>query len=160
LIDPATPGELSITSGLKKAFVSSLESLNITLRFFFGSWAAFTSATTYNLLLTSETIYRLDSLCSLIELMRIACTGGQASDMILEKCVPSYLRASDNSIASDGISTVPGDYCCLVAAKVLYFGVGGGLADFVEAIHKVGGTPEVVLERRVGVGRKVIRVHW
>ena len=89
--------------------------------------------------------------------MRIACTERQVSE---EKCILSHVRASDNSVASGRLSTVRKDYLCLVAAKVLYFGVGGGLSDFVEAIQKVGGTPEIVLERRVGVGRKVIRIHW
>ena len=30
------------------------------------------------------------------------------------------------------------DYLCFVAGKVLYFGVGGGMADFLEAVGNAG----------------------
>ena len=52
---------------------------------------------------------------------------------------------------------------CLVAAKVLYFGVGGGISDFIESVEKHqprAGTVESVLEKMAGVGRKVLRVRW
>ena len=94
----------------------------------------------YNVLLTSETIYRLDSLPLLVELMRSTCN-------------PSRTLYSFHPPQE-------GDYLCLVAAKVLYFGVGGGVPDFENAVHKIGGHLETVLERKVGVGRKVLRVLW
>ena len=49
---------------------------------------------------------------------------------------------------------------CLVAAKVLYFGVGGGVQEFVRAVEDQGGTVHVVWEHREGVGRRIMRVEW
>lgn len=49
---------------------------------------------------------------------------------------------------------------CLVAAKVLYFGVGGGVSDFLRAVVATKARVETVLERKEGVGRKVMRVWW
>jgi len=94
-------------------------------------------ANSYNVSLTSETIYCLDSLPLLVKLMRSTCS-------------PSRTLYSPEE----------GDYLCLVAAKVLYFGVNGGVPDFENAVRKVGGRLETVLERKVGVGRKVLRVLW
>ena len=64
-------------------------------------------------------------------------------------------------------SNITAKYLCLVAAKVLYFGVGGGVSEFTKLIEtpvKTTGRPrgkvEIVLERNVGVGRKVMNVQW
>jgi len=138
-IDPRTAGELPITPELKMAFLESLESLNISLRFFAGSWEAFDTLKTigpagYDIVLTSETIYRNDSLPPLITLMRAASCG-----------------------SSDKGSK---EYMCLVAAKVLYFGVGGGTSDFLKAVEGAKGTVNTVLERKTGVGRKIMNVQW
>lgn len=55
-------------------------------------------------------------------------------------------------------------YLCLVAAKVLYFGVGGGISDFIEAVQNresgQNGVVSTVLEKTAGIGRKVLRVEW
>lgn len=52
----------------------------------------------------------------------------------------------------------------LVAAEVLYFGVGGGVDAFEEAVRGCGGAVERVAgpweEAKVGVGRRVMRVTW
>lgn len=134
-------GELPITPEFKAAFLETLQSLNISLRFFSGSWDTFNPVSTsadpaesakYDILLTSETIYRNESLRPLIDLMRRACPAESAD----------------------------ANYLCLVAAKVLYFGVGGGVSDFLEAVEKEKATVETVLERTAGVGRKIMRVRW
>ncbi|KAF9030035.1 hypothetical protein BDZ89DRAFT_1064980 [Hymenopellis radicata] len=49
---------------------------------------------------------------------------------------------------------------CLVAAKVFYFGVGGGIAAFVKAVQEDDGDPKAVWEKNAGVGRKILRIHW
>ncbi|KAF9517810.1 hypothetical protein BS47DRAFT_1371242 [Hydnum rufescens UP504] len=96
--------DVEISPELIDAFCASLRSLHITLRFFTGSWKSLLETKTsvlhtmvrpYDIVLTSETIYRQASLESLI--------GG-----------PSW---------------------CLVAAKVVYFGVGGGVNEFLRAIN-------------------------
>jgi protein-histidine N-methyltransferase len=61
-------------------------------------------------------------------------------------------------------------HLCLVAAKVIYFGVGGGVAEFSRFVedaayldHDRGhhkGVVETVWERRVGVERQVLRIKW
>jgi protein-histidine N-methyltransferase len=157
-INPTTAGELPITPELKNAFLSSLQSLNITLRFFSGSWDTFDPLHTagpggYDLVLTSETIYRTDSLEPLINLMQAACTGNPPST--LEHLVSS-LHVTD----TPPTQAKKAEYICLVAAKVLYFGVGGGVSDFLQAVEGRKARVDTVLERKAGVGRKIMRVLW
>lgn len=83
--------------------------------------------------------------------MQSACTGKPVST--LETLVSSLKL--DESVAKEGRS-----YLCLVAAKILYFGVGGGVSDFLQAISGHQGRVETVLERKTGVGRKIMRVYW
>jgi protein-histidine N-methyltransferase len=53
----------------------------------------------------------------------------------------------------------PGE--CFVAAKVLYFGVGGGVSDFIDYIAKNDiGKARVVKERNVGVGRVIMTLEF
>ena len=48
----------------------------------------------------------------------------------------------------------------LVAAKKMYFGVGGGVAEFGHAVNKAGGRINVVLDvPNAGVGRVILRVQ-
>lgn len=153
--DRSIPGELSITPELKEAFVSSLRRQAINLRFFSGSWETFDLNQTggrYDVVLTSETIYRLESLHPLIDLMQAACTG-QQRDRPLEELVSGQLSISP----TPSVSTPP--YICLVAAKVLYFGVGGGVSEFVR-LAESRGRVEKVWETAVGVARKVLRIEW
>ncbi|KAK6996990.1 hypothetical protein R3P38DRAFT_3069098 [Favolaschia claudopus] len=135
--DPAVAGELSITPALKNAFTASISKLGIGLAFFSGSWDSLTlrlrtEGTKYDVVLTSETIYRTDSLPALIQLLYQACIDEAA--------------------------------LCLVAAKVLYFGVGGGVSEFARTLQSNAleccGRAETVWERKVGVGREIMRIHW
>ena len=71
----------------------------------------------FDIVLTSETIYRMDSLPSLTETMRLACCGSQ------------------NKLMEEVAIRKKGE--CLVAAKVLYFGVGGGVSDFVSFLKGI-----------------------
>ncbi|TEB37345.1 hypothetical protein FA13DRAFT_1622212 [Coprinellus micaceus] len=154
LIDPTGAGELSITPELKSAFLASLKEHNIHLRFFSGAWESFDlsksgSGGEYNLILTSETIYRQESLGSLLHLLdEGSAPGGDLNALIRD----------------EGIRKTESGYLCLVAAKVLYFGVGGGISDFIETVQsrKPGrsGTVSTVLEKTAGIGRKVLRVEW
>ncbi|KAG5219526.1 Histidine protein [Salix suchowensis] len=141
LVDSTAPGELPITPELVTAFRDSLLTFNISLRFFSGSWETFdiheslslprdrgdgecylgvlyisqlTTASclvaanrdrTYDMVLTSETIYRVESLSALIELM--------------QKAVGQH----------EYHASWP---------QVLYFGVGGGVSEFVAVLRDVG----------------------
>ncbi|KAJ6456378.1 hypothetical protein C8R45DRAFT_577010 [Mycena sanguinolenta] len=138
--DPTVPGELTITPSLKSAFTASIAKLGISLAFFSGSWESLATHfgsvdAKHDIVLTSETIYRTEALPALIQLLRQSCT-----------------------------DTRP---LCLVAAKVLYFGVGGGVSEFLSTLQSnatvergVSGTAETVWERKVGVGRKIMRIDW
>jgi protein-histidine N-methyltransferase len=78
----------------------------------------------------------MDSLPSLIQTMRSACS-------------PTTTIAPEK----------PGE--CLVAAKVLYFGVGGGVSDFIDYITKNGiGKARVVKEHNIGVGRVIMSLEF
>ena len=160
-LDITAPGELPITPELKSAFLSSLVALNISIRFFSGSWNTFNPAATigsdcYNVILTSETIYQMDSLESLVDLLQAACIGEKKESL---NDLISSLTVSEKSAKDDNFgASCP--YQCLVAAKVLYFGVGGGVLEFLKRIERRKGRTVTVQERKVGVGRKVIRVEW
>ncbi|CAK5281141.1 unnamed protein product [Mycena citricolor] len=131
--DPTVAGELNITPELKTAFLDSLRRHKISLLFYSGPWQSLTAHLTekYDVILTSETIYRSESLAHLIALLRAACAGPASQPL------------------------------CLVAAKVLYFGVGGGVSEFVDAVQKDHkGRVETVWEKKAGVGRSILEVTW
>lgn len=162
-VEPAQPNELPITPSLTEAFRTSLLLLNIKIRFFYGSWDSFDLSRAngkYDVVLTSETIYRTDSLGSLVQLLSDAC----AEDDSLAKMTEAKLSLAPSQNGSP-------TSLCLVAAKVLYFGVGGGVSDFIHAVEdpdiysyrgrkRRRGDVETVWEKTGGVGRKVLRVKW
>jgi len=162
-LDITVPGELPITPELKAAFLSSLLALNVTIRFFSGSWNTFDPASTispdcYNVILTSETIYQTDSLESLVDLMQAACTGKTEASSLGDQI--SSLNISEQSAEEVTFEAPYGPYQCLVATKVLYFGVGGGVLEFLKLVERRKGRAKTVQERKVGVGRRIIRVEW
>ncbi|TFK25243.1 hypothetical protein FA15DRAFT_703941 [Coprinopsis marcescibilis] len=148
--------EVTITDELKAAFLSSLKDRHISLRFFSGSWETFDLEHTegnYDLILTSETIYRTESLGPLTRILEDGCTESLSQKV-------SKLALAD---AQGRTGTATGAVV-LVAAKVLYFGVGGGISEFVEFISKTKpgrkGRVDTVLDKITGVGRRVLRIHW
>ncbi|KAK0194888.1 hypothetical protein F5146DRAFT_1023260 [Armillaria mellea] len=135
--DASIHAEIPITLELKMAFLSSLEAYAIRLRFFSGSWSAFDfhqSGGAYNIVLTSETIYRTDSVGSLIDLL-------QSASLTVDR-LASRLSISDGEDNSS--------FLCL----------GGGVTNFVEAVEEKEGRVETVWEQKVGVGRKILRIQW
>ena len=99
----------------------------------------------------------MDSLESLVDLMQAACIGKTKES--LNGRISSLTISEEKSVEEDTFgSSCP--YQCLVAAKVLYFGVGGGVLEFLKWIDRRKGRAITVQERNVGVGRKVIRVEW
>lgn len=138
--------------------MASLDEYNINLTFVSGTWSDMDAwihegLHSYDLVLTSETIYRPSSLPSLISLLRSSST---LSKVPLEETPPTseFLHPSLSNIDPD----VP--CLCLVAAKVIYFGVGGGMAGFEKAIEEAGGRAETVFETKAGVTRRIIQVNW
>ncbi|KAH9059503.1 hypothetical protein EDB87DRAFT_1621235 [Lactarius vividus] len=135
-------GALTVTPALLAAFKTSLDAHRVCLRFFSGGWTSLRthwgartgSPPPYDIVLASETIYRTEALGPFLGVLRAA-------------------------IAPTG-SGVTRESLCLVAAKVLYFGVGGGVQEFVRAVEDEGGTVHTVWEHREGVGRRIMRVKY
>jgi protein-histidine N-methyltransferase len=137
-------GELELTPELLVAFRQSLSSKQITLSFISGAWSsefvdllyrsgvpANLPATTKTLLLGSETIYSPFALESF----------GATLLSILQR-----ERAERSS----------GGARALVAAKRLYFGVGGSLDDFVDKMRGLGASVKTLSEETKGVHRGVV----
>ena len=172
--DPQTPGELSFPSEFKQAFLDTLSRHHVHLRFFSGSWDGLDvnfiwssnptpdrlskgpRETKYDVVLTSETIYRTDSLPALLRALRHASLGAPLTEDATTELVEK--TANISLCGGTGQSKTS---LCLVAAKVLYFGVGGGVETFVKAVEDQKlGTVETVWERKEGVGRRVMRILW
>ena len=145
--------DVEISPELLEAFCSSLRSLNIDLRFFTGSWESLLQNKTsilhikprpYDVVLTSETIYRQASLKSLIGVLSSAVGS------------PPF---TDDARLDKGADDEGNGPWCLVAAKVMYFGVGGGVNEFLRAVEGKGQV-ETVWEQKGGVGRVIMRVRW
>ncbi|PPQ74367.1 hypothetical protein CVT26_000685 [Gymnopilus dilepis] len=159
MLNPAEPGELPITPELKSAFLRCLESLNIHLRFFSGSWDGFNpinvvGSNGYDVVLTSETIYRPDSLDTLIDLLQAASKGEDRTT--LSHLVASQLQLED----AKAVKASGRERLCLVAAKILYFGVGGSVSDFVKKIEAKNALASTVWSSNMGVGRIVMSISW
>ena len=139
------PGGLTVTQGLLDAFTVSLDAHKVRLCFLAGSWAslrekfAHQGKPPYDIVLASETIYRPQSLDAFLGVLRTATA------------TPAAVAVSDELVQPP---------LCLVAAKVLYFGVGGGVEGFVRAVEGKNGTLRTVWEHREGVGRIIMQVEW
>ncbi|KAL2869964.1 protein-histidine N-methyltransferase [Aspergillus lucknowensis] len=133
--------ELDITSDLLVAFQNDLTQRGITIDFVSGAWSrsfvdlVFTSPELANfktLVLASETIYAPASL-----------------DAFSETLFALLHRSSAQGRA-------------LLAAKRVYFGVGGGVDEFLAVLRRVSGTSLRVEERvdirTEGVGRTILEI--
>lgn len=136
--------ELELTSEVLEAFKQTLSSRRITLSFLSGAWSlefvdllyggsipTGLPETTRTLLLGSETIYSPFALESFAE------------------TVLSILQR-ERSGRSDGEARA------LIAAKRLYFGVGGSLDDFVDKMRGLGTSVRTLFEETKGVHRGVV----
>lgn len=141
-------GELAITDELLSAFAASLQERGIELKFYSGAWTNFPpslrgegASGKMDMILTSETIYSLDSLPALVELL-------------------SRYAKPDTSATSAAQSGDAG--VVLVAAKLIYFGVGGGVESFKQTLAQL--TPSATVEPlhsvTKGVGRTVLSVTF
>lgn len=137
-------GELELTSEVLQAFQDSLKSCQITLSFLSGAWSPEFVDLLYNsafppslgagaktLVLGSETIYS-----------------------------PFALESFSNTLLSvlqrERQERPSGNARAIIAAKKLYFGVGGSLDDFVDKMRGLGATIETLFEEPRGVVRGVV----
>lgn len=160
--DPSQVGDLATTPALTAAFCDSLKRYGVELRFFSGSWATFdlrAAGGKYDIVMTSETIYRVESLPSLLDIMWLACTGGFRS---LEDIT------RDLNITSSRSTNREDDYLCVVAAKLVYFGVGGGVSEFIDAVENAQssrcsrccGAVDTIWKNHAGIKRVIMKVRW
>ena len=136
------PGDLDITPGLLSQFTRDLSERNIRLNFVSGSWGSdfveLTSPVSFGhtpkvtLVLASETIYS-------------------------PLTIPIFTSTLLSLLAS--AQSRAGEAQALLAAKKIYFGIGGGVDEFVGSLSERGGSNEKVWETSGGgVGRVVLRV--
>ncbi|KAH9988825.1 hypothetical protein BJV74DRAFT_773312, partial [Russula compacta] len=146
------PGGLTVTRALLAAFTASLDAHKVRLRFFAGGWSSLSerrgqgtppAPPPYDIVLASETIYRPDALGAFLSVLRTAAV-----------VAPSCCHDDQEVVRP------PPPPLCLVAAKVVYFGVGGGVQGFVRGVEEENGTVRTVWEHREGVGRVIMRVEW
>lgn len=141
---PVEAGELELDDALLAQFDDALRAKQIQLRFFSGGWDTLSitddQVPPADVLLTSETVYavpRLPSLC----------------DVLQQASWPTLLDAPNAGLA-------PRTTLCLVAAKVLYFGVGGGTQAFHIQLARHRGWSIPCRQITTGVGRVVLRVGF
>lgn len=103
------------------SFESLLDTENIELVFFEGAWETFTvdaEEDKYDLVLTSETVYELDSLDSLIRLLRTASRPGKDSTCLVA-CKKIYFGVGGGELefrrrveqVQGTVETVWGQHC-------------------------------------------------
>lgn len=152
----------------------------------------------YDLVMSAETIYEPSNLESLLRVLRLACAStnpnadsGSLANALertsLDPAPSSQLSepqtetqtsneqeiGNGNGSKSKSASASKNATLCLIAAKVLYFGVGGGVEAFRAAVGASGkfegapdgkestrGWTEIVRRVREGVGRVVLSVGW
>lgn len=154
--DPEAPGELPINPALVAAFLESLSDKNLHIHFLCGSWGTYNIDRRFDIILTSETMYRQESISDLLDVLWKAYANPPSPtiDATLERAVQQQLSLSDPR--------------CYVGGKVLYFGVGGGLPVFISELEdprgskcsRGGGRCEVLKEHSQGVIRRVLQISW
>lgn len=141
---PPPVGDLEITPDLLSRFVSDLSLKNIHVSGISGAWNhAFSGLVrsfdypqqgraTETIVLASETIYS-----------------------------PASIRAFCDTLISvlEQGKAFGGTAIAFIAAKRIYFGVGGGVDEFLRILEEVGGEARMVWEAEdTGVGRVIMRV--
>ncbi|WVW79889.1 hypothetical protein I302_101859 [Kwoniella bestiolae CBS 10118] len=169
--DLENPGNLVLSPQLVEGFKELLQQRNIELKFSYGHWAGLArdlqkeGEEGYGLVLTAETIYAEASNASLLDVLRQAIrrTNGNSGEKVQKEEIRledslGHLKVDDEWKVK-GLRE-QGDGFVLVAAKILYFGVGGGLTAFLNRVEDNGGWWKGVKDWTKGVGRKVVQVGW
>ena len=158
---PRGPGGLTVSGALLDAFRASLDAHRVRLRFFAGGWSTLPECLAhqreslsppYDIVLASETIYRTEALGAFLGVLR---TTTATTATLAATASPTAALAPPCDIGESRNAPL-----CLIAAKVLYFGVGGGVQAFVSAVEEEHGTVRTVWEHREGVGREIMRIEW
>jgi protein-histidine N-methyltransferase len=137
-------GELELTSEVLEAFRRSLDLNCITLSFLSGAWS-----TDF-----VDLLYRSGIPTSLPETTKALVLGSETiySPFALE----SFSKTLLSILHRERQERPSGNARALIAAKRLYFGVGGSLDDFVDRMRGLGAAIGVLLEETQGVRRGVV----
>lgn len=140
----STEGELEITEHVVAAFKDFLDSSNISLCFISGGWSpefvdllnssasGDVASPQKTLVMGAETIYSPFAL-----------------NLFSETLLSILKQEKDAQPSRQAVA--------IVAAKRLYFGVGGSLDDFVDRIRNLGATVNLMREETEGVRRGVVK---
>lgn len=132
-------GELEIDADLVQTFISTLKSHDIRLFFFSGTWSP--------------------------EFVRLVLQsmGTRRAPLTILGAETIYSPAALRSFAETLISLfdgVPSGYkTAFIAAKKVYFGVGGSIEDFCDAVRAKGAVIKQIREESDGVRRAVVEVR-
>lgn len=123
--------ELELSPDFIQSFEHVMQEQDISLCFFHGDWADYTSC---------------DALLPKYDLIL-------SSETIYDNAtIPRLVRIlKDKSHTSTE---------CLIAAKVIYFGLSGGLSEFQEKVELSGGKMGVIPVKSTGPERVIVSVQW
>ena len=131
-------GDLEIDEDLLQAFLNALESHRITLSFFSGAWSS-----------------------EFVQLVVSEMGSGSAGLTIIGAETiysPTALKAFADTLVGLLKSMPIGEKSSLIAAKKVYFGVGGSMEDFCDMVRSEGLQVEPIREESDGVRRAVVEV--
>lgn len=140
----STEGELELTPEVLQAFKDSLSQHRIVLSFLSGAW----SAEFVELLYSSHPTALTGKLNTVV----------MGSETIYSPFAQESFTATLLSILERERRGRPDSAAIgIIAAKRLYFGVGGSLDDFIDKMKGLGATVETLREEAEGVRRGVVK---
>ncbi|KAK7737419.1 hypothetical protein SLS53_006492 [Cytospora paraplurivora] len=146
----STEGELEITEHVVDSFKAFLSSSEIALHFISGGWSP-----DFVGLVNSSSAAPSSHAAAEVNSQKTLIMGAETiySPFALSSFTDTLL-----SILSQERNARPSrEAVAIVAAKRLYFGVGGSLDDFVDKIRNLGAAVSLVREETEGVRRGVVR---
>ena len=141
-------GELEITPEVLAAFTDFLSSSNITLSFLSGAW----SPEFVDLLYSSSVIP-----ASLSESGNSQTLVIGAETIYSPFALESFMITLLSILERERRNRPNGYTAAIIAAKKLYFGVGGSLDDFVDKMRTNGAVVDTLREETEGVRRGVVK---
>ncbi|KAK1768346.1 hypothetical protein QBC33DRAFT_372535 [Phialemonium atrogriseum] len=141
----SSDGELELTGEVVEAFKIFLVSNQISLSFLSGGWSAE----------FVELLYEPEHTPSLPEDLQTLVIG--AETIYSPFALASFSDTLLSLLRRERQDRPNGQAIAIVAAKRLYFGVGGSLDDFVDKMRGLGATVATLREETEGVRRGVVR---
>ncbi|KAM7193522.1 hypothetical protein V8F33_007749 [Rhypophila sp. PSN 637] len=141
-------GELELTPDVLTAFTDFLRSSQITLSFLSGAWSP-----EFVDLLYSSSIVHGSTMASARSQTLVIGAETIYSPFALERFMNTLLTV----LRRERHERPNGYAAAIIAAKKLYFGVGGSLDDFVDKMRAAGAVVDTLREETSGVRRGVVK---